>query len=143
MFVGELICPTYHELCDTGPIAVFGQCPNSCTFNGDCVDGMCHCFPGFHGHDCSKCELFYTILVYACTFICYFLRDSTEDSSVAGSCPDNCNGHGKCLSNGVCECENGYTGIDCSTGTENIVLEKYSFSWLVTFQSWPHVSTYK
>ncbi|XP_024039919.1 uncharacterized protein LOC18041730 isoform X1 [Citrus clementina] len=86
-FNGELICPAYHELCSTGgPIAVFGQCPNSCTFNGDCVDGKCHCFLGFHGHDCSK-----------------------------RSCPDNCNGHGKCLSNGACECENGYTGIDCST----------------------------
>ncbi|KAF5942914.1 hypothetical protein HYC85_020556 [Camellia sinensis] len=33
----------------------------------------------------------------------------------SGYCPSNCNGHGQCLQNGVCECENGYTGIDCST----------------------------
>ncbi|KAG5231025.1 leishmanolysin [Salix suchowensis] len=85
-FNGELICPAYHELCSTGSISIPGQCPGSCDFNGDCVDGKCHCFVGFHGHDCSK-----------------------------RSCPGNCNGQGKCLSNGICQCENGYTGIDCST----------------------------
>ncbi|KAK2660467.1 hypothetical protein Ddye_007000 [Dipteronia dyeriana] len=85
-FNGELICPAYHELCSTSTISVFGQCPNSCNFNGDCVDGRCQCFLGFHGHDCSK-----------------------------RSCPSYCNGHGKCLTNGACECENGYTGIDCAT----------------------------
>ncbi|XP_030950409.1 uncharacterized protein LOC126712181 [Quercus robur] len=85
-FNGELICPAYHELCSTGPVVGSGHCPNSCTFNGDCVDGRCHCFLGFHGHDCSQ-----------------------------RTCPSNCNGHGKCLFNGVCKCENGYTGIDCST----------------------------
>ncbi|KAA8537669.1 hypothetical protein F0562_027341 [Nyssa sinensis] len=85
-FNGELICPAYHELCSTDAVPVSGQCPNSCNFNGDCVDGRCHCFLGFHGYDCTK-----------------------------RSCPSNCNGHGKCLQNGLCECENGYTGIDCST----------------------------
>ncbi|KAI8004800.1 Leishmanolysin-like peptidase [Camellia lanceoleosa] len=85
-FSGELICPAYHELCSMDPIPVSGQCPNLCNYNGDCVDGSCHCFLGFHGHDCSR-----------------------------RFCPSNCNGHGPCLQNGVCECENGYTGIDCST----------------------------
>ncbi|GLT73830.1 hypothetical protein SLA2020_456630 [Shorea laevis] len=85
-FNGELICPAYHELCGTGPLPVSGQCPNSCNFNGDCIEGKCHCLLGFHSRDCSK-----------------------------RSCPSNCNGHGKCMSNGVCECDNGFTGIDCST----------------------------
>ncbi|KAL5558099.1 hypothetical protein UlMin_034310 [Ulmus minor] len=85
-FNGELICPAYHELCGTSPLSVAGQCPNSCNFNGDCVEGRCQCFLGFHGSDCSK-----------------------------RSCPSSCSGHGTCLSNGLCECENGYTGIDCST----------------------------
>ncbi|KAB5568973.1 hypothetical protein DKX38_002766 [Salix brachista] len=85
-FNGELICPAYQELCSTVSVPVPGQCPSSCNFNGDCVDGRCHCFIGFHGHDCSK-----------------------------RSCPGNCNGQGKCVSNGICRCENGYTGIDCST----------------------------
>ncbi|KAI3965304.1 hypothetical protein MKW92_002813 [Papaver armeniacum] len=85
-FNGQLICPAYHELCSTVPVPVSGQCSSSCNFNGDCIDGKCHCFLGFHGHDCSK-----------------------------RSCPDNCNGHGKCLASGICECENGRTGVDCST----------------------------
>lgn len=51
---GELICPAYHELCSTVPVSMNGQCPRSCSFNGDCIDGKCHCFLGFHGHDCRK-----------------------------------------------------------------------------------------
>ncbi|XP_057516863.1 uncharacterized protein LOC130798035 [Amaranthus tricolor] len=85
-FNGELVCPAYHELCSTSSLSFTGQCPNSCNFNGDCVNGRCHCFSGFHGLDCNKRH-----------------------------CPTNCNKHGKCLESGVCECQNGYTGIDCST----------------------------
>ncbi|CAI9777817.1 unnamed protein product [Fraxinus pennsylvanica] len=85
-FNGELICPAYYELCHVDPVPASGQCPNSCNFNGDCIDGKCRCFLGFEGYDCNR-----------------------------RSCPNNCAGHGKCLADGVCECENGYTGIDCST----------------------------
>jgi len=62
--IGELICPAYHELCNTDPVAaVSGQCPNSCNFNGDCVDGKCRCFLGFRGNDCSRRELsFFTFI---------------------------------------------------------------------------------
>lgn len=31
-----------------------------------------------------------------------------------GSCPNNCNGQGKCNSRGNCHCEKGYGGADCS-----------------------------
>ncbi|KAF7851583.1 hypothetical protein BT93_L3580 [Corymbia citriodora subsp. variegata] len=86
-FNGELICPAHHELCSTGLLPLSGgHCPSSCNFNGDCIDGRCHCFLGFHGHDCSK-----------------------------RSCPGNCNGRGKCLGSGVCHCDDRYTGVDCST----------------------------
>lgn len=30
------------------------ECPRNCHGNGECVSGVCHCFPGFHGIDCSK-----------------------------------------------------------------------------------------
>ncbi|CAK8569593.1 unnamed protein product [Lathyrus sativus] len=85
-FNGALICPAYHELCNTDTVVDSRKCPNACNFNGDCVDGSCHCFLGFHGHDCSR-----------------------------RSCPSNCTGNGLCLNNGICECKPGYTGIDCST----------------------------
>ena len=63
--LGELICPVYHELCSSAPVPVVGHCPNSCDFNGDCVDGRCHCFLGFHGHDCSKRELFVSLSLHS------------------------------------------------------------------------------
>ncbi|KAK9129958.1 hypothetical protein Sjap_010445 [Stephania japonica] len=85
-FNGELYCPAYSELCSIAPTSASYHCPKSCNFNGDCVDGKCNCFIGYHGHDCSK-----------------------------RACPGSCSGHGRCLPNGVCECENGRTGIDCST----------------------------
>ncbi|CAJ2675541.1 unnamed protein product [Trifolium pratense] len=85
-FNGELICPAYHELCNTDTAVDSGKCPSACNFNGDCVDGRCHCFLGFYGHDCSR-----------------------------RSCPRNCTGNGLCLNNGICECKPGYTGVDCST----------------------------
>ncbi|CAA0831586.1 Unknown protein, partial [Striga hermonthica] len=85
-FNGQLICPAYHELCNVKSLSGSGECLNSCHFNGDCINGKCHCFIGFEGKDCSK-----------------------------RSCPNNCGAHGECLEFGVCSCENGYTGIDCST----------------------------
>ncbi|URE23692.1 metalloendopeptidase metallopeptidase zinc ion binding protein [Musa troglodytarum] len=85
-FNGELICPAYHELCSSTPVPINGHCPGSCSFNGDCINGECHCFLGFHGDDCSR-----------------------------RSCPGNCSGHGTCHPNGICECKSGRTGIDCST----------------------------
>lgn len=30
------------------------ECPRNCHGNGECNSGVCHCFPGFHGMDCSK-----------------------------------------------------------------------------------------
>uniref|UniRef100_A0A8C9VTN2 Teneurin transmembrane protein 2 n=1 Tax=Scleropages formosus TaxID=113540 RepID=A0A8C9VTN2_SCLFO len=30
------------------------ECPQNCHGNGECISGECHCFPGFHGTDCSK-----------------------------------------------------------------------------------------
>ncbi|RWW50400.1 hypothetical protein BHE74_00043336 [Ensete ventricosum] len=53
---GELMCPAYQELCSSVPMSVTGQCPGSCSFNGDCIDGKCYCFLSFHGNDCSKSE---------------------------------------------------------------------------------------
>lgn len=30
------------------------ECPQNCHGNGDCLSGICHCFPGFLGPDCSR-----------------------------------------------------------------------------------------
>lgn len=30
------------------------ECPHNCHGNGECLSGICHCFPGFLGPDCSR-----------------------------------------------------------------------------------------
>lgn len=65
---GELICPAYHELCSKDSVSVPGKCPNTCNFNGDCVDGKCFCFLGYHGHDCSEREHLYFLFDFILCF---------------------------------------------------------------------------
>ncbi|KAI5056639.1 hypothetical protein GOP47_0028826 [Adiantum capillus-veneris] len=85
-FNGDLICPSYNELCGSADFAMPGHCPNGCNLNGECVDGDCKCLFGFSGEDCSL-----------------------------KSCPSDCSGHGICTQAGNCECDHGFTGVDCST----------------------------
>lgn len=42
------------------------ECPRNCHGNGECNSGVCHCFPGFHGMDCSK--------GISCMQMCFFCR---------------------------------------------------------------------
>lgn len=50
-----------------------------------------------------------------------------EKIGVSGVCPGGCSGHGICTDNGMCDCEQGYTGVDCSTGTSFPVLKLWSY----------------
>ncbi|GER47925.1 metalloendopeptidase / zinc ion binding protein [Striga asiatica] len=91
-FNGQLICPAYHELCNVKPLSGSGECLNSCSFNGDCINGKCHCFRGFEGKDCSKPAKMDTLASTAL----------------------QCSLHGGVCDNGVCEfrCSD-YAGYSC------------------------------
>jgi len=64
------------------------KCLDGCSGNGECVNGTCLCYPGFQGGNCGKKGLF---------------------------CPRGCSGKGKCLTSGMCSCDSGWAGVDCSS----------------------------
>lgn len=62
-----------------------------CSGHGSCVNGSCNCDDNFSGHACDSKR-------------CIGYLTGTE-----------CGGHGECLSSGVCRCNTGWKGLDCST----------------------------
>ncbi|XP_034043467.1 teneurin-3 isoform X3 [Thalassophryne amazonica] len=93
------------------------ECPQNCHGNGDCLSGICHCFAGFLGPDCSRA---------ACPVLCsgngQYSRGrcqchsgwkGTECDVPANQCIDiHCGGHGICIM-GACICNTGYKGDNC------------------------------
>uniref|UniRef100_A0A3Q3G231 Teneurin transmembrane protein 3 n=1 Tax=Labrus bergylta TaxID=56723 RepID=A0A3Q3G231_9LABR len=93
------------------------ECPQNCHGNGDCLSGVCHCFPGFLGPDCSRAS---------CPVLCsgngqysrgrcqcYSGWKGTECDVPANQCIDiHCGGHGICII-GACICNTGYKGENC------------------------------
>uniref|UniRef100_A0A8C9T6T6 Teneurin-2 n=1 Tax=Scleropages formosus TaxID=113540 RepID=A0A8C9T6T6_SCLFO len=94
------------------------ECPRNCHGNGECVSGVCHCFPGFHGMDCSKvacpvlCSGNGQYEKGAC--ICYSGWKGPECDVPTSQCLDpQCGGHGACT-DGTCVCSLGYKGESCT-----------------------------
>merc|ERR1712146_285864 len=66
-------------------------CPNDCSGNGKCVDGVCHCNAGFGGAGCLS-------------------KPCMQDAEGR-----DCSGHGVCDTKvGFCVCDKEWTGKDCS-----------------------------
>ncbi|XP_078267434.1 teneurin-2-like isoform X7 [Rhinoraja longicauda] len=93
------------------------ECPHNCHGNGECVSGVCHCFAGFHGADCSKAAC--PVLCsgngqYAKgNCMCYSGWKGAECDVPMGQCIDPaCSGCGTCTS-GTCVCSAGFKGEDC------------------------------
>uniref|UniRef100_A0A7N5JW86 Teneurin-2 n=1 Tax=Ailuropoda melanoleuca TaxID=9646 RepID=A0A7N5JW86_AILME len=93
------------------------DCPRNCHGNGECVSGLCQCFPGFLGADCAKA---------ACPVLCsgngqyskgtcqcYSGWKGAECDVPMNQCIDpSCGGHGSCI-DGNCVCSAGYKGEHC------------------------------
>ncbi|KAM9105144.1 teneurin-2 isoform 1-T2 [Megaptera novaeangliae] len=93
------------------------DCPRNCHGNGECVSGLCHCFPGFLGVDCAKA---------ACPVLCsgngqyskgtcqcYSGWKGAECDVPLNQCIDpSCGGHGSCV-DGNCVCSAGFKGKHC------------------------------
>lgn len=91
-------------------------CPQNCSGRGRCHLGKCFCDLGMLGADCSvesicppTCGVGSVCVFGSCRCI--------ETHCVV--CPDMCSGHGKCTDQGICLCEAGYYGDNCSILEEN------------------------
>ncbi|XP_054594525.2 teneurin-2 isoform X1 [Nothobranchius furzeri] len=94
------------------------ECPRNCHGNGECNSGVCHCFPGFHGMDCSKAAC--PVLCSGNgqydkgSCVCYSGWKGPECDIPATQCIDPlCSGHGTCT-DGSCVCSIGYKGQNCA-----------------------------
>lgn len=67
-----------------------GETSNPCSSQGLCLNGMCSCFEGYTGANCS----------IECT----------------GGSQNPCSRNGRCLMDGSCVCFPGFRGPDCSLG---------------------------
>ncbi len=50
--VGTITCPNIKRFCKNQRLL----CPNFCSNNGFCTNGICNCKAGMAGKDCSKTE---------------------------------------------------------------------------------------
>lgn len=93
----------------TAPVADAGSTPDcgpeqNCSGNGFCDYEVCDCLEGYGGSYCNEClpdHYDYPNCVH-CT------RSST------------CSGNGDCDDLGQCQCDTGFSGIDCSIGASTL-----------------------
>jgi hypothetical protein len=69
-FTGYLQCPIFNDFCTNSR----KTCPNWCSQNGFCMRGICNCYQGYEGDDCSQTQCstgtFYNPLNNSCTTTC-------------------------------------------------------------------------
>mmetsp|Transcript_6213 Transcript_6213/g.9365 ORF Transcript_6213/g.9365 Transcript_6213/m.9365 type:complete len:755 (+) Transcript_6213:104-2368(+) len=88
-------------------VLVNGECPNNCNGKGSCLAeeaGLCKCFPGYHGVDCSQrlCP----------AGVAWF--DHPYADNMAHAEFTECSNMGVCnRKTGECECRRGFSGAAC------------------------------
>ncbi|CAM9803760.1 unnamed protein product, partial [Phaeothamnion confervicola] len=107
------------------------ECPNNCSYQGDCQYGYCFCNSGYYGTDCSNTSCpgdfcYYDDLTHqqVCSHCCMAGWTHTDDDAYVtadrGVTKLPCNAdrpgeaHGVCDGFGTCQCAPPFLGDDCS-----------------------------
>jgi len=104
-----------------GPACELVRCPNDCSGNGVCQNGTCDCNSDFSGNGCQfedSDEVTTTTEASGMSGIDQALKSYAATRPLK-DCPDNCNGQGRCESDGTCTCIPGYTGDACESYCPN------------------------
>ncbi len=114
-------------------------CKGDCSDNGYCSEGVCFCKPGYTGEDCSEIDYNSDNTDYSDdnyknnnqnnnqnnvtfkgtvnnTLNNNSYKDNYNDNDNYKICLNDCNGKGVCGDDGLCNCNEGYGGLDCSIG---------------------------
>jgi len=71
---------------------------------------------GFWLGTCKRNKIIY-LFIFGSLFL-FTLSDSIEKRD---TCPNNCSNHGSCNPQGICNCQPGYSGTDCSIPTTTMI----------------------
>ncbi|KAK3582840.1 hypothetical protein CHS0354_039985 [Potamilus streckersoni] len=92
-------------------------CPGDCYGHGDCINGQCHCYPGYTRKDCmlTTCPVLCNDNGIYARGVCQCRPGwkGRECEIRENECEvPNCNGNGQCV-DGKCMCHAGFQGPDC------------------------------
>ncbi|CCD70175.2 Teneurin-1 [Caenorhabditis elegans] len=100
------------------PLASVLVCESNCNQRGECVHGKCHCAPGFTGRTCDE-----AVCPVVCSgngvfsggiCVCKSGFKGKECEMRHNWCEvADCNGRGRCDTDGRCRCNPGWTGEAC------------------------------
>merc|ERR1719454_164666 len=102
----------------------FSRCLNDCNGHGYCVEGKCSCTTNWVGDTCDE-EM--KVKVVDTKPIPTLIKPMGLKGALSGyigkmpaTCPEECNGNGKCNKVGKCDCFPGYTGPACQDFCPNL-----------------------
>ncbi|KAM6918755.1 tenascin-R isoform 3-T4 [Xenentodon cancila] len=91
------------------------RCPDDCSGQGVCIEGVCVCDRDFGGDNCSepRCPSDCSGRGLCIDGECVCEESFTGEDCMIGRCLNDCSDQGLCI-NGTCQCRPGYVGEDCS-----------------------------